>query len=208
MDLTALIGLVSGVLGIISFMAMDGDKKLKAFVFCIVFSVAFWAGNRLNQPNSVTTSKGVAPITKQEPDSKIKDITTEEWICTYTFPNRTPPPRKFNGEREFSKSIIHNFRFLPNGRCQGTPTKFYHIGWIKNGDIIYIGSSNDNFIDRFFGTTGFTDTSEAYLKLYIQSDNKIVTFWRRETVDKNSYTMELVDKLPSPTSIDIKRANW
>jgi hypothetical protein len=207
MDLTALIGLVSGVLGIISFMTMDGDKKLKAFVFCIVFSIAFWAGNRLNQPNSVTTSKGVAPITKQEPDSKIKDITTGEWICTYTFPNRTPPPRLFSEKGGFAKNIVHNFRFLPNGRCQSVP-KVYDIGWIKNGDIIYIGSCHDNFIDRFFDTTEFTDTSKAYLKLYIQSDSKIVTFWRSETVHKNSYTMELVDKLPSPTSIDIKRANW
>lgn len=44
MSISEIIGLVSGILGIISFFVLEGDKKLKAGIFFIIIGLAFFLG--------------------------------------------------------------------------------------------------------------------------------------------------------------------
>jgi hypothetical protein len=44
MSLANLIGIISGILGIISFIFLDDSKKIKSYVLFILIAITFWAG--------------------------------------------------------------------------------------------------------------------------------------------------------------------
>ena len=44
MDFITFVGFISAILGIISFIFLDGDKKLKSFIFFLLLAISFFAG--------------------------------------------------------------------------------------------------------------------------------------------------------------------